>query len=148
MVAYGFQLPLFPSQERGVAVPSVRVHLCRCHAVWRHARAALSLTAQHNKLLADRHRVLAPDYRLGQKVWLYTKDLPLPVDSRKLAPRFNRPFEIEKIINLSAIRLKLPASSTYTLPIFHVSLLKPVTTSALSVVCLRHFVTLLINFYF
>lgn len=42
MVAYGFQPPLFPSQEQEVAVPLVKAHLRRCHQVWRHAGAALS----------------------------------------------------------------------------------------------------------
>ncbi|KAI3354259.1 hypothetical protein L3Q82_018790, partial [Scortum barcoo] len=39
------------------------------------------------KAATDRHRRPAPAYRLGQKVWLSTKDLPLHVHSRKLAPR-------------------------------------------------------------
>lgn len=55
----------------------------------------------------------------------------LVVDSRKLAPRCNGPYEIEKLINPTAVRLKLPAS-LHVHPTFHVSLLKPVTTSALS----------------
>lgn len=48
MVAYGFQPPLFPSQEQEVPVPLVKAHLRRCHQVWRHARAALSRTALRN----------------------------------------------------------------------------------------------------
>ena len=131
MVAYGYQPPLFPSQEQEVAVPSVRAHLRRCHAVWRHARAALSRTAQRNRRLADKHRIPAPNYRPGQRVWLSTRDLPLQVDSRKLAPRYVGPFEVEKVINQSAVRLKLPASLRVH-PTFHVSLLKPVATSPLS----------------
>jgi len=31
---YGFQSPLFPSQERDVAVPSVQVYIKRCHRTW------------------------------------------------------------------------------------------------------------------
>lgn len=43
MVAYGFQPPVFPSQEQ--EVPLVKAHLRRCHHVWRHAGAALELAA-------------------------------------------------------------------------------------------------------
>lgn len=105
MVAYGYQTSLFPSQEHSVAVSSVKEHLRCCHRVWRHAREALSRTAQSQ--LADKHRIPAPDYHPGQKVWLATCDLPIQVDSRKLAPRHIGTFAIVRIIN-PAVCLKLP----------------------------------------
>ncbi|KAI3375985.1 hypothetical protein L3Q82_016515, partial [Scortum barcoo] len=48
------------------------------------------------KVAADRHRRPAPTYSPGQKVWLSTKDLPLHVHTRKLAPRCTRPFTSAK----------------------------------------------------
>nr|CBN81752.1 Pol polyprotein [Dicentrarchus labrax] len=130
MAAYGFQPPLFPSQEGEVAVPSVQDHLRRCRRIWTEARAALLRTAARNQRLADRHRLPAPDYTPGQKVWLSSRDLPLQVESRKLAPRFIGPFEVDRIINPVAVRLKLPPS-LHVHPVFHVSLLKPVSSSPL-----------------
>ncbi|KAI3366835.1 hypothetical protein L3Q82_009486, partial [Scortum barcoo] len=110
MAANGFQPPLFPSQEEDTAVPSVQAHL--------HADAAWSLAP-------------LPLEQLWSKGVALLHDLPLQVPSRKLAPlRYIGPYVVEKIINPSSVRLKLPPSLRIH-PTFHVSLLKPFTPSEL-----------------
>ena len=132
LCSLGYEPPLFPDQEEEIAVPSVQAHMRRCRAVWRRARAALLHTSVRTQAQANRRRTPAPRYAPGQKVWLNSKDLPLQVESRKLAPRYVGPFEIESIINPCAVRLKLPASFRRVHPTFHVSLLKPVQSCPLS----------------
>uniref|UniRef100_A0AAY5K731 Gypsy retrotransposon integrase-like protein 1 n=1 Tax=Esox lucius TaxID=8010 RepID=A0AAY5K731_ESOLU len=126
----GYQPPLFPSQEKDLAVPSVQDNLCRCRKVWEDSREAFLQTTERNKKVADRHRVAAPLYQPGQRVWLSSSNIPLRTETRKLSPWFLGPFEIESIINPSAVRLKLPRSMRVH-PTFHVSQLKPVITSPL-----------------
>ena len=121
MVTHGFQPPLFPSQEAETTVPSVQAQFQRARRVWQEAR---------NQRIADRHRTPAPGYKVGQRVWLSSRDLPLQTDSLKMAPRYIGPYSIDRIINPSVVRLKLPAALKVH-PVFHVSLLKPVFDSPL-----------------
>uniref|UniRef100_A0AAQ4QFT7 Chromo domain-containing protein n=1 Tax=Gasterosteus aculeatus aculeatus TaxID=481459 RepID=A0AAQ4QFT7_GASAC len=123
--------PLFQIQEAAVAVPSVDDHLRRIQEVWDSARAAITRSGEINKKMADRHRVPAPAYRVGQQVWLSAKDLPLATEGRKMNPRYVGPYPIEQIVNPSAVRLTLPAALKVH-PTFHVSLLKPVGESEFS----------------
>ncbi len=73
----GYLPPLFPSQEPDAAVPSALAFVRRCRSVWRKARKALVQASRRTKAAADRHRIPAPRYVCGQKVWLSTKDMPL-----------------------------------------------------------------------
>uniref|UniRef100_A0A3Q3B2I2 Gypsy retrotransposon integrase-like protein 1 n=1 Tax=Kryptolebias marmoratus TaxID=37003 RepID=A0A3Q3B2I2_KRYMA len=125
---FGFQPPIFSPQERSAMVPSAHASARRCHCVWRRARVALLKSSALYSRFANRRRIPAPAYLEGQRVWLSTKDFPLSVESKKLAPRFVGPFPISKIINPVAVRLRLPASMKIH-PTFHVSGIKPVSTS-------------------
>ena len=59
---------------------------------------------------ADFHRGQVPEYKVGDKVWLSTKNLNVDRPSCKLTERQLRPYEIVKIISSNAVKLKLPAS--------------------------------------
>ena len=128
---YGYQPPLFPELEEEISVPSAQALVRRCHLTWRRARAALLRTSSRYKRVADKNRSQAPHYRVGQRVWLSTQDLPLRLESRKLAPRFVGLFPITKVVNPVAVQLKLPRTMRVH-PTFHVSKVKPVRTSPLA----------------
>ena len=125
---FGFQPPLFPEQEREAGVPSALHFVRRCRRTWKTVRQPLLRTAERNRVQANRHRTPAPRFRPGQKVWLSAKDLPLRVESRKLAPRYVSPFKITHWVNPVTYRLQLPRSIKVH-PTFHVSRLRPVLTS-------------------
>ena len=111
---YGFQPPLFPALEREVSCPSIQVFI---HSADWYARTA------NQRCTAT--PTSTPTYQVDQMVWLSTQDLPLRVESKKLAPRFISPFEILMVINPSSFRLKLPRSMRIH-PTFHISRIKPV----------------------
>ncbi|KAK5935669.1 hypothetical protein CgunFtcFv8_021011 [Champsocephalus gunnari] len=127
---HGYQPPLFPANEAEVTVPSAHAMVRRFRRIWAGARRALLRSASRMKEVVNRRRRPAPPYRPGQRVWLATKNLPLHVMSRKLAPRFVGPFPISKIINPVSVQLRLPRSLKVH-PTFHVGKIKPVRESSL-----------------
>ncbi len=125
---FGYQPPVFAETEKEVTVPSAHAMVRRCRRIWAAARKVLLRSVDCMKAAADRRRRSAPVYVPGQRVWLSTRDLPLHVSSRKLAPRFVGPYPVSKVIGPSSVRLRLPRSLRVH-PTFHVSRVKPVKDS-------------------
>ncbi|KAL6456911.1 hypothetical protein MHYP_G00338740 [Metynnis hypsauchen] len=121
---FGFPPPMFPEEEREVGVPAAEQFVLRCRRAWQKARASLLTTTEARKQVADRRRRPAPTFRPGQRVWLSAKDLPLHVESKKLAPRYVGPFKVDQRVNPVSYRLRLPPSMRVH-PTFHVSRLRP-----------------------
>src|SRR5713226_4094493 len=74
---------------------------------------------------AGRHPVIPPSqFRVNERVWLDAKNLRLPYQITKLAPKRHGPFRITKEISPVAYQLSLPATWTIH-DVFHASLLLP-----------------------
>uniref|UniRef100_A0A1A8H9T6 Integrase catalytic domain-containing protein n=1 Tax=Nothobranchius korthausae TaxID=1143690 RepID=A0A1A8H9T6_9TELE len=128
--AYGFQPPLFPHQERSASVSSPAMFVQRCQRTWMDYRSRLVQNQEWLTAVTNHQRSAAPDYKVGDKVWLASADVPLKGDLRKLLPWYIGPYPVSRIINPVAVKLDLPRSLRIH-PIFHVSKLKPFRTSPL-----------------
>ena len=62
------------------------------------------------KLNANKHRLAAPAYKIGQQVWLATENLWLTCASWKLSERWLGPYTIVSLAGPNAVKLKLPRS--------------------------------------
>ena len=62
------------------------------------------------KTQADKHCTEAPDYKVGDKVWLSTTNLHLTCASKKLSERWVGPYVITKLVGNNKVELKLPQS--------------------------------------
>src|SRR5712675_1512580 len=78
-------------------------------------------TAAINKATRTPH-VIKEIFKVGDQVWLDGKNLVLPYQSNKLAPRRQGPFRIKRIISPVAFQLELPASWRIH-DVFHASFL-------------------------
>ena len=72
---------------------------------------------------ADKHRIPAPKFKVGDEVWLLQKNLKTTRPSSKLDFKPLGKFRIIKKVSSHTYKLKLPASMKVH-PVFHVSLLE------------------------
>ncbi|XP_077148512.1 uncharacterized protein LOC143809301 isoform X1 [Ranitomeya variabilis] len=107
-------------------VPAVEERLTEMRQNLEVLKESLTTAQERYKRSADRFRKPAPMFKVGDSVWLSTKNLKLNVPSQKLGQKFIGPFKINGIVSSVACRLKLPRTMKVH-PVFHVSLLKPVS---------------------
>ena len=85
----------------------------RMKEVQEEAKAALGKAQEDMRQYADRHRIEAVRYKVGDLVLLSTKDLKWQMvgqHSEKLVEQFVGPYKIKAIISSNVVELELPAT--------------------------------------
>uniref|UniRef100_A0A8C5R326 Gypsy retrotransposon integrase-like protein 1 n=1 Tax=Leptobrachium leishanense TaxID=445787 RepID=A0A8C5R326_9ANUR len=121
---YGFSPPVLPLQFAEQAILALDEHLTQLQDIWRQIRENMERNVAVQKRMADRHRLQAPSYNVGDRVWLSTRNVKLRVPAMKMAPRFISPYKIIRRVNPVAYALALPRHLRLH-NVFHTSLLKP-----------------------
>ena len=83
------------------------------------------ITQKQYQVPADCQRLPSPDFKIGELVWLYAKNITTKRPSKKLDQKKLGPFKISKAVSSHAFRLELPNTLRFIHPVFHVSLLEP-----------------------
>lgn len=124
-VVYGYQ-PHFniPVGTRtGVADVDERVRLMQ--EVRKDVTAGLEETKRRMKAQFEEGKRTAHQFKVGDLVYLDSKDIKIHVPTRKLAPTFLGPYHIEEKIGDLDYKLALPISMSRLHPTFHVDKLVP-----------------------
>jgi hypothetical protein len=123
MMEYGFHPCTRADPLRDVCVEAASKFAARMQGIEAEAKAALEQAASNMVCFHDVHRREAPEFRIGDKVWLDGRDMWTTRPTKKLDDKWYGPFEIERIVNRNAYRLKLPHQLRVH-PTFHVSKLR------------------------
>lgn len=94
------------------------------NSVYEEARKSLEVSRKRMKEWADKRRSDAPEYTEKQLVMLNAKNIKTKRPAKKLDKKMLGPFQIEKVISPTAVRLRLPKGWRIHNS-FHVSLIEP-----------------------
>jgi transposase InsO family protein len=97
-----------------------------------HKECALNIAAANESFARfyNEHRTQAPEYQVGDKVWLSMKDIKTKRPSKKLDWKFTGPYVVEGKVGSHAYRLTLPTSAKIH-NVFHVARLEPFKEGAI-----------------
>ena len=76
---------------------------------------------------ADRRWTPPPDFKIGDKVFVKSDNIPTTQPSKKLVEKYLGPFEIIAQVGSVSFTLHLPDSMRSIHPVFHISMLEPST---------------------
>jgi hypothetical protein len=94
-------------------------------------RIELEKAIKHFKSYANNKRIKPPDFKVNDSVWLSSQNISTTRPTKKLAERWLGPFKIVKKIGFNSFRLQLPVQWKSVHPVFHISLLEPVSQSTI-----------------
>jgi hypothetical protein len=91
------------------------------------AQASLTYTQQSMEQQANKSRAPAPEYRVGDQVWLTLKNITTDRPNKKLDWK-NAKYTVQRVLGSHTVRLNTPPGIH---PVFHVDLLRPAAIDAL-----------------
>ena len=89
------------------------------------AKAALSHAADKMARYYDQHCQHAPQFQIGEQVWLNTQNYSTDQPMKKLDHRWIGPFKILKVVSPAALKLQLTPREKGIHPVVSVSNIRP-----------------------
>jgi hypothetical protein len=88
-------------------------------------KSEIALAQSRYQTSADRRRLPAPDFKVGDKVFVKAQFFRTTRPSKKLSEKYLGPYEIVSQAGSLSFTLRLPDSMRAVHPVFHVSMLEP-----------------------
>lgn len=107
---YGRHPRMGVEQRKESKVEAVDDFARRMKQTWEEARSALVKAGEEMKKYADRRVGEMPDYRVGDKAFIFTDNLNTTRPSRKLEQKKIGPYEVVGVPTKNTVTLKLPKS--------------------------------------
>ena len=107
-VNYGYHPRMGVEPRREVKVQLVEDFVSKMQKVQEEVEAPLKKARDDMMRHVDRTRAHTPEYKVGDLVWLSTKDLNIPRPSRKFTEKQVGPYAISKVILPNAVVVKFP----------------------------------------
>ena len=104
------------------------VDLDELHAALRTTIAEAQVRYQRQ---ADKHRLPAPDFKVGDQVYVRAEHIRSTRPAKKLSEKFLGPYTIIAQVGSHSFTLRLPDSMRAVHPVFHVSQLEPATPNSI-----------------
>jgi len=95
-------------------------------------KTEISMAQQRYQKSADARRSPAPDFKVGDKVFVKAQFFRTTRPSKKLSEKYFGPYEIISQPGTLSFTLHLPESMRSVHPVFHVSMLEPTTSNTFS----------------
>lgn len=111
--------------ERELASQKAREFVVDLDELHSELRNQMSLAQQRYQGPADKRRIPAPDFKVGQQVFVRAENIHTTRPSKKLSEKYLGPFEIIAQPGTHSFTLRLPEHMRAIHPVFHVSQLEP-----------------------
>jgi Chromo (CHRromatin Organisation MOdifier) domain len=113
--------------EKELASSRARDFVTDLDELHQHLRDTISAAQKRYQISADHRRTPAPDFQIGEKVFVKAEHFWTTRPSKKLSEKYLGPFDIIACAGSRSFTLRLPDHFRSVHPVFHVSMLEPAT---------------------
>jgi hypothetical protein len=117
--------------ERDLASSRAKDFVVDLDELHQELRKHIADAQRHYQGPADRRRSPAPDFKVGQQVFVEAQYFRSTRPSKKLSDKYLGPFEIIAQAGTHSFTLRLPDTMRSVHPVFHVSMLEPATPNTI-----------------
>jgi hypothetical protein len=127
----GYHPTLAVHPERDLASARARDFAVDLGELHETLKSHIALAQQRYQKSADTRRLPAPDFKVGQRVYVEAKFFRTTRPAKKLSEKHLGPYEIIGQVGSHSFTLRLPEAMRAVHPVFHVSMLEPAASSSI-----------------